>query len=204
MKKIMLTCIVLATSLFSFNVQAQAIKKGDILVDTYYGVVNLFNFAFKGTVGSGASNRSISYIDHVGVRGEYLIIDKFGMGLDIDYNMVNVSYSTLSVVDSLNPIIHSYKIGSQNIRSSATFNFHFADSEKLDVYLGLGAGYNYRSYTTSSTEAGYSYNSSGAITPIAFKLALGMRYFFNENIGANLAMGIGQGGLVNGGLSLKF
>lgn len=203
MKKIILTIAVLITSLTSFNSNAQAVKKGDVLVDTYYGVVNLFNLAFKGTLGSVASNASYSSIDHLGVRGEYMLIDKFGIGLDIDFNKVDVSYSTITTVN-LNNVVYTYNIGSQNIRSSASFNYHFADSDKLDAYLGLGAGYNYRSYTSSSTEAGYSYSASGAITPIAFKLALGMRYFFTDNLGANLAMGIGQGGLVNGGLSFKF
>ncbi len=203
MRKLILTIAVLITSLTSFNSNAQAVKKGDVLVDTYYGVVNLFNLAFKGTLGSVASNASSSSIDHLGVRGEYMLIDKFGIGLDIDFNKVDVSYSTITTVN-LNNVVYTYNIGSQNIRSSASFNYHFADSDKLDAYLGLGAGYNYRSYTSSSTEAGYSYSASGAITPIAFKLALGMRYFFTDNLGANLAMGIGQGGLVNGGLSFKF
>lgn len=203
MKKIILTIAVLITSLTSFNSNAQAVKKGDVLVDTYYGVVNLFNLAFKGTLGSVASNASSSSIDHLGVRGEYMLIDKFGIGLDIDFNKVGVSYSTVTTENS-NTVVYTYNIGSQNIRSSASFNFHFADSDKLDAYLGLGAGYNYRSYTASSTDAGYSYTASGAITPIAFKLALGMRYFFTDNLGANFAMGIGQGGLVNGGLSFKF
>lgn len=203
MRKLILTIAVLITSLTSFNSNAQSVKKGDVLVDTYYGVVNLFNLAFKGTLGSVASNASSSSIDHLGVRGEYMLIDKFGIGLDIDFNKVDVSYSTITTVN-LNNVVYTYNIGSQNIRSSASFNYHFADSDKLDAYLGLGAGYNYRSYTSSSTEAGYSYSASGAITPIAFKLALGMRYFFTDNLGANLAMGIGQGGLVNGGLSFKF
>jgi len=203
MRKLILTIAVLVISLTSFNSNAQAVKKGDVLVDTYYGIVNLFNLAFKGTLGSGASNASTSSIDHLGVRGEYMLIDKFGVGLDLDFNKVSVSYST-TTTENLNTVVYSYNIGSQNIRSSATFNYHFADSDKLDAYLGLGAGYNYRSYTSSSTQAGYSYTASGAITPIAFKLALGMRYFFTDNLGANFAMGFGQGGLVNGGLSFKF
>jgi hypothetical protein len=31
-----------------------------------------------------------------------------------------------------------------------------------------------------------------------------MRYFFTENIGANLGLGLGQGGLVNIGITAKF
>ena len=42
------------------------------------------------------------------------------------------------------------------------------------------------------------------LIPISYKIGVGMRYFFTENIGANLALGLGQGGLVNVGVSAKF
>jgi len=193
----------LVLSVFGNTINAQAVKKGDLIFDGYYGFVNLFNWAFKGTIGAVAENGTSSSMDHAGVRGEYLLIDKLGLGIDLDYNTVNVSYNS-TTIDNGNTIVNNYKIGSQNLRSSATFNYHFSDSDKLDAYFGLGAGYNYRSYSYSSTEVGYSYKSSGSIFPVAFKLALGMRYFFTENIGANVAMGIGQGGLINGGICFKF
>ena len=43
-----------------------------------------------------------------------------------------------------------------------------------------------------------------SLIPISYKIGVGMRYFFTENIGANLALGLGQGGLVNVGVSAKF
>ena len=40
--------------------------------------------------------------------------------------------------------------------------------------------------------------------PVAGRIGLGMRYFFTDNIGINLGVGFGQGGILNGGLSFKF
>jgi len=39
---------------------------------------------------------------------------------------------------------------------------------------------------------------------VAAIIGVGMRYFFTENIGANLAIGLVHSGLVNFGVSAKF
>jgi outer membrane protein W len=86
-----------------------------------------------------------------------------------------------------------------------TFNYHFLESnDNLDAYFMVGAGYGNRSFTFSSTDPNYTEASVKSIIPVASRIGVGMRYFFTDNIGLNLAIGFGQGGLVNGGLSLKF
>jgi hypothetical protein len=50
----------------------------------------------------------------------------------------------------------------------------------------------------------FSGGSISGLVPVGFKLGVIMRYFFTDNIGMNLGVGLGQGGLLNGGLSVKF
>ena len=39
--------------------------------------------------------------------------------------------------------------------------------------------------------------------PVTTKVGMGFRYFFNQNIGFNLATSLGYGGTINGGLTIK-
>ena len=81
---------------------------------------------------------------------------------------------------------------------------HFLDNDALDAYAMVGAGYKQRTYFYETNEPGYEDDSIDGINPIAFRIGAGMRYFFTDNIGANLAIGFGQGGLINGGISARF
>jgi hypothetical protein len=55
---------------------------------------------------------------------------------------------------------------------------------------------------TSISKFLYFYIVKGII-PVAMRVGVGMRYFFTKNIGANLGLGFGQGGIINAGLSFK-
>ena len=68
----------------------------------------------------------------------------------------------------------------------------------------LGAGYGNRSFTFKSTDPNYTEASVKSLIPVASRIGVGLRYFFTDNIGANLALGFGQGGLLNAGISFKF
>jgi hypothetical protein len=40
--------------------------------------------------------------------------------------------------------------------------------------------------------------------PVAFRFALGGHYFFTDNVGIGMELGIGGGAIINGGLAFKF
>src|SRR3990167_4391743 len=95
---------------------------------------------------------------------------------------------------------------SEKIGAMVTFNYHFLESnDNLDAYFMVGAGYSNRSFKFTSTDPDYIEDeASGSLIPVASRVGVGMRYFFTDNIGLNLAIGFGQGGIINGGLSFKF
>ncbi len=202
MKKTLL--LFAAMFLIQLSASAQAVSQGTILIDAYYGFPDLYKTSFK-TLYEDNSNVKVGGIGPIGGRVEYLLSDKFGVGLDVAYTSASVSFDRESTDSVGTPITYQDKAGTNKIGGMITFNYHFVDSDQLDAYAMLGAGYKNRVFTYESSEPGYEdETSSGSLFPVSFRIGAGMRYFFTDNIGMNMAIGFGQGGLINGGLSVKF
>jgi outer membrane protein W len=204
MKKLglsILLCInVVVTTNHAFG---QCIKEGTVIVDAYYGFPNLYTTVFKAAyVNNGSpSDVKVTGIGPVGLRGEYLLTNKLGLGLDLGYNSTTVTYKYSNV---FNGPTYTETAKTQKIGIMATINYHFIVKEHIDFYGMYGVGYGNRTFTDKSTEPGYTSTVILKSTiPIASRLGIGLRYFFTDKIGANLALGFGQGGLINAGISFK-
>jgi opacity protein-like surface antigen len=102
-------------------------------------------------------------------------------------------------------VTYEYDFSTAKFAAMVTFNYHFVNTDVLDVYGMAGAGYKNRNFTFSSTDPNYIEETiSGTLIPVSLRVGLGMRYFFTDNIGLNLALGLGQGGIINGGFTVKF
>ena len=92
-------------------------------------------------------------------------------------------------------------------RILAKFNIHFATSKYLDPYATAGLGYKASLVTSDNPndqKSVYDVNNSFLnVIPISFRLGIGLRYFFTENIGISAEAGIG-GPIIQGGLCGKF
>lgn len=186
------------------SVSAQAVEEGNVLIDVYYGFPNLYGTVFKNAYANSGTEQDvkISSLGPIGLRGEYMVSDKIGVGLDIGFNNTKVSFTEF---DSFDNATYEYDYKTQKIGAMVTFNYHFLEnSDNLDAYFMVGAGYGNRSYSFKSTDPNYTDETIDGLIPVASRIGVGMRYFFTDNIGANLAIGFGQGGLINGGLSFKF
>lgn len=209
MKRILLNGMLALGFMFSINaVSAQAVSKGNIIIDPYYGAPNfgkkladLITFdnpnVRKGQTGG---------IGPAGLRVEYMLADKFGLGVDVIYNSTTVDM----IYDSLNTDGSLYKTytgqaAMNRLRVQARFNYHFVSTDELDAYFGVGAGSNARFWTVTTNDPGYDFERSvkGAAFPVSMRLAVGMRYYFIPNLGFNAEIGLG-GPVVSAGLSLKF
>ena len=77
---------------------------------------------------------------------------------------------------------------------------------KFDPYLGLGVGYRNSSYKYSSTDPNWDESTfTGFKNPFNFggDLTFGTRYFFTDNIGAYVELGIAKS-ILQLGLTAKF
>mgnify|MGYP000029226369 CR=1 FL=1 len=81
---------------------------------------------------------------------------------------------------------------SRRFRFHVRANYHFVQEDNFDAYVGFGAGSNTRSFGYTTDFPNYSNEGfTGSLLPISARIALGTRYFFSDNIGLNLELGIG-------------
>ena len=202
MKKLILPLLALTMMLAPTKTNAQALEQGNVIIDAYYGFPNLYSTVFKTLYeSSNSTGLTLGSQGPLGIRAEYLITDKVGFGIDLGMNSSSISYSEADINTN---IIYDYKFSTRKIGAIFTFNYHFVENDKLDAYFVVGGGYGNRNFKFTSTDPNYIEESVESLIPISYKIGVGMRYFFTENIGANLALGLGQGGLANVGVSAKF
>lgn len=212
MKKITISILTITALLFgTSNASAQAVEEGNVIVDLYYGFPNLYTSVFKAAYANSGTevDLKIGGIGPVGLRGEYMVADKVGVGLDIGFNNSSVSYSENtteynSSTGNYDPVTYRYDFKTSKIGVMATFNYHFLDNDKVDAYVVIGAGYGKRSFDFSSTDPNYENTTIQGGIPVASRVGVGMRYFLTDNIGLNMGIGFGQGGIANAGVSFKF
>jgi hypothetical protein len=203
MKKKITILVSIITLGLSFNGNAQAVSEGNVIIDPYYGYPN-FGKTFLNSL-EGVENTTVTGIGPMGLRMEYMMAPKFGLGIDFIYNSVNVS-GTIDSLNSDGTVYKSYdaKIFSQRYRPQIRMNYHFVATDNLDAYFGVGVGANIRRIGTKTDYPNYDDNAvSGSLIPVSMRVALGTRYYFTENIGLNLELGLG-GPFISGGVSVKF
>jgi len=192
---------------------SQNIKKGSLLIEPYAGGPN-FGFIFGKVVqreidnrtNSSTSSGSFSIDSGVGpngIRGEYLITDKFSIGFDYIYNEVNGNGYVDTTVNNILEIKYKIDVKSARHRFLIKVNYHFISNDYIDFYGGTGIGYNHRNIEiTTNIPYFESKNISGAISPIAARMELGLTYYPIKPIGINIELGLG-GPLISAGIVLK-
>lgn len=197
-KKIILPVTIMLTIAIISNVNAQERR---LILDGYYGYGSLYNAVFKALVESNASNSNYSGVGPIGVKGEFLISKKVGFGIDIAYSSSMISYTE---TDFSTNEIYDASIQTAKLGIMPTFNYHFVVRDRFDSYFTFGLGYGNRTFSAKSDYAGYESPTYKSAFPVASRLGLGMRYYFTDNLGLNVGMGLGQGGLLNAGISARF
>jgi hypothetical protein len=191
------------------------LEKGSVIIDAYYGFPNLYTSVFKTFYANSGQEMDlrIGGFGPVGGRLEYLLSDKVGFGVDVGFNNSTVQYSEQGINQVYDPntgtttdvpYFYDYNFSTKKIGVIATFNFHFVQTEELDAYATIGGGYGSRSFAFETNDPSFEEEDISGVIPFSGKIGVGMRYFFTDNIGANFAVGFGQGGLVNLGLSARF
>lgn len=170
----------------------------------------MYTTVFKSAYANSGTEEDIKIggIGPVGLRGEYLLTDKVGLGVDLGFNNSSISYTDQvqeynSTTGNYDTKTYEYNYSTKKIGAMVTFNYHFIDNDQLDFYGVFGMGYGNRSFKFESTDPNYTEETISSLIPVASRLGIGMRYFFSDYIGANLALGFGQGGIINAGLSFK-
>lgn len=199
------------------NISAQAVEKGNILVDGYVGGPNLLSLGLKVIANSSdvkanfgnVSSLSASSVIPFGIKGEYLLTNKFGLGLDLNYANTGLK---IAGTDSTNTAFDlAFKV--PRTRALVTGNLHFGKGEKVDWYgtLGLGVGFwspkvsgTYNTSDPSLNEAINQLEDGVRDTGVSFayRIGFGTHIYFTKNIGLNLEVGSG-GPAFKAGIAVK-
>ena len=84
-----------------------------------------------------------------------------------------------------------------------SINYHMHINDRVEGYLGIGAGYRDPENNFSSTDSNYVDLSPINENNFAFRLSGGLNIFINKQIGINTEFGLGGGGLIRLGLFYK-
>jgi hypothetical protein len=199
MKKLKVLCIAFFGVLSFQGANAQAVSQGNVIVDAYYGWGSVFGNLLQQS--AGAVNVSYRNIGTAGVRFEYMVGNRFGIGLESNFKSTSLSQTRSSWDGMTN---YEDKISWNRFRVMPRFNFHFLDADKVDVYSAIAVGYANHNVSAQSTEPDYAGFQMNIPFNIGTRIATGMRYFFTDNLGANIEFGLGGGDLIHFGLSARF
>lgn len=145
------------------------------------------------------SNYNFSSLGPVHFRGEMGLSDNIGLVLSINHNSWKATWQhtdetgTIRYYDEFKRTVTSFL---------GRINVHFATTDQLDPYFGIGAGYRSVDYSFTSTDLNYDRSVKSPFN-IGFETTLGLRYYFTENIGVYTELGFSQS-IVQGGLAVKF
>jgi opacity protein-like surface antigen len=218
MKKISIALFLFAAFISTTHkISAQAVEKGDVLVDAYIGGPNLLSIGLKAIANSAevkanfgnVSSLSANGVIPFGVKGEYMLSNHFGLGLDLNYANTGLK---IAGTDSTNTAYDlAFKI--PRTRALVTGNLHFGKGEKVDWYGTLGLGVGFWSPKISGTYNTNDPSLNDAINQLekgvrntgaafAYRLGFGTHIYFTKNIGLNLEIGSG-GPMLKAGIAVK-
>jgi opacity protein-like surface antigen len=184
---------------------SDAFEEGVAVISVGYGFGNFTQALFKAW--KDDLNYSYKSFGPIHAKFEYGLGDKFGIGASINYMSAGAEWtSTYATTDTAgNTIYVPYNEGFDYSTLSVLcrMNIHFATSDKLDPYWGMGVGYRSGSWKYHSTYPGATEPSVSSIFPFGWETTIGMRYYFTDNIGMYLEMGLAKS-MIQAGLSAKF
>jgi opacity protein-like surface antigen len=214
MKKLKLSIFAFMLLFSGSNIFGQALEKGKVAFNAYYGV-NIFTAIFKtayqnsGGNGSAQTDFKIKGMGPIGLSGEYMVTDKVGLGGDFYYANTSISWNETysdyynSTTGNYETRTYNYKVSVPRFAALFRANLHFTEDDNFDSYGIIAAGYKNMSFKFETNDPDYQFAKISSLIPVGLKLGIGFRYFFTDNIGINAEIAAGTP-LLCGGLSAKF
>lgn len=204
--------------------------KGKFIIEPYVGVMspswlqnNLLVNKQDDSL-SGTSYRSTGIPIVLGLKAEYMLTNKIGLGLDMNYQENGIDYiTTQNFVDGGGNVVQeqvTYVWNEQKLRIMARFQAHFGNSDKIDWYggaaVGVGIVLNRKdaSYTQHKPLPGdypfilspvklVDFGMKNIGFPLAVRGYIGARFMLSDNFGILTEVGLFSGALLNVGATIR-
>src|SRR5262245_51463015 len=108
MKKLLTITAIIALSFVGVNSNAQSVEQGNVLIKAGYGFPNLVGSAFN--LYESETGYHATSLGPIYVKGEYMVSDRIGVGLNFAYASNKVSYDYDSFDDNGAPVVYEEKI----------------------------------------------------------------------------------------------
>jgi hypothetical protein len=174
-------------------------------INFYYGVT-ISTPIYKALAASAATDLEFKQVGPLGMVYEHLMSDNVGLGVELGYNKLTMSYQESYVAANGNSVENSLATWEfTTMRAMMRVNFHLVESEHFDTYILISAGYRKVDWVFKSTDPYYNrpISTYRSPFPVGVKPGLGLRYFFTDNIGLNVELALGTP-IMCGGLSFRF
>lgn len=183
---------------------AQQTNEGEMQFDIYIGGPNLLRAVLETSYASSGSSEEVTFGGGpgMGFRAAFLVSDKASIGVDVNYSNTKITYFE-SGISNGSVEEYEYVLTVPRLKAMVRFELHFGDSDNFDLYWPIAAGINKISYNFESTDPDYIEEVVELGFPVSFRTGIGGRYFFTDNIGANIEIGLGGGQLIEFGLAIK-
>jgi hypothetical protein len=176
--------------------KAQAFDEGIGFASLGYGFPN-FAKTWLDLADYGFSDEaSTSAIGPIHGRFEYGITEKLGIGVSVNFANAKRSWLYNTTNSSGTDVAYKESLSYNTINALIRINWHWVDHDKVDVYSGLGLGYNHVSFkydtenpNNDASASEEELNTLFNFLPIGYEATVGMRYMFTENLGAYLEAG---------------
>jgi len=220
MKKFLFLVLIISSSVLQITAQESsttqtAIQKGDFVIDAYYGyttpglfINGIRNLEGDNNVAGNPYNPSTSIVGPVGIRFQKMVTSNFGVGLDLNYEEKYGSWTSANLTgtdSNFNPIYTetkgSYRV--TRIKAMIRTSWEFAITEDFTANWANSIGYKGGDRILIDPNGVLGSSFTGNLIPVAFRTALGMRYFLTDHIALNTEIGFFGAGLVTGGITIK-
>ncbi len=177
-----------------------------------FGAINLKDYEIN------AVDAQLKTVGPLGIRGEFLISDKIGIGFDFIYNSYSIKYTRLTDYydgNSNSWLINSTIVekGMKRFRFQFRYNYHFESSNpNIDWYTSAGIGLNSKIFknlengqkaqSTTSSLSTDTTTSTNTVFPISARVSFGLNYYFTPKFAVGTEIGLG-GPLVSASISYK-
>ncbi len=201
MKKLLMIAF---CAILSFNVNAQAFEQGSSVLSVGYGFPNLVKTiwntyeSFTGFKATGFGPAHLKY--------EYFVSDKISVGISAGIVSSRIGYAEEYTNANNQLVTGETGFETMSVGALAKVNWYWVRQDKVMMYSGLGAGYNYFNISWFSDDPDFDELNELSLTlpPIGFEATLiGAKFMFSPNLGAFAEIGYGKS-IMQAGLCIGF
>ncbi len=148
-------------------------------------------------------NYSPKGIGPLHLKGEIGLSKMIGMGLSVNYESYGGKWTRLYYVQANNrDESFNENLTITSLSVMPRFNLHFAVTNQIDPYFGVGAGYKLTTYNFHSDYSSALDEHEEGLLPVGLETTFGLRIYFSDSFGVYMEMGLAKS-LVQGGIAIK-